>query len=1158
MKKLLLLIFGIISITAIRAQDYRLVLPKDSFATNSLTVNFSWSKVDSATDYELQVATDNLFNSGSIVYNPFQSPATTGQYTFASHGQTYFWRVRAWQGANAMPWSYYRSFSLFTPTQINGLAMWFDAAQNVVASGGAVSQWTDLSTSPVVATQSNASQKPTLVSNVAQLCGKPVIYFTGNGGISTAQNLAFPVVNVTDFTSLMVREYVNLSAPIQYVVGGLTQGLFAEADFYSAGFGSFITTATDHMYASVASASLPGYGIYTTQNSHVFRNGVEALHGPPPAGGDISVASLALQTIGCRTNGGFPHSYKGGIAEMLLYNSQLSNEDRQLAEKYLRYKFAPPVNLGPDTILNKFCVSVNLNSGSCYSTYLWSTGATTASINVTALGTYWVRVTDAFGYVSSDTIRVRPLIKFNQLPSNAFLCSGDSLTWNTGYPTAGYQFTWSNGANTPAVVIHTPGTYSVAIKDAFNCTFNSAPVNVVVDPFPDYTLGNDTSFCSGNRLNFDYSAHPLNSILWSTGDTVTEPIIYSPGNYSVVAVNSNGCVAEDTIHVGISGYAPTVNFGNPVLCATDSVQLIDSTLPPSGNSIVWWRWDFGNNDTTTEQNPVHVFSMNGTQTVSLTAVTDSGCVNSITKTLNVYLKPTADFQSKVACAMAETQFLDLSNAAMPAILTKWKWYFANTDSSILKNPKYAFAAPGKFPVVLKVTTNEGCSSYAHDSIEVFAPLLAGLTAQNVCYGDSVTFTDATPSLSVVSWLWNAGDNYFTTKKTFKHKYAAPGNYNVTLQVQNAIGCIDSTSQTITIYKQPMAAFTGSVSCEDQNYTPADQSVLFETNNTWKWNIAGVGFNGQTPQYYFADTGYYPVQLKVTSQSGCKDSVTHTVYVAPVPKAQFSFLPQYGDAPLTATFTNQSLNANSYLWYFGDGSNDLTANPSHVYLSNDTFQITLYATNNYGCTDSTHKSIVVVVTDLDIAIDGIITNVSPQSDGTALVSVSAIVSNVGTRLITDAKLYATIGSGGVISEDWHGLLHAGQGMNYTFTANFVVAAEKANSYVCVEAKSVNNGEQELSVENNRECVSVNGALQIIGPAPNPARSNATLGLILPKPGTVTVDMVDLLGRVAVPQQVLNLPSGRADYAIPVNTLRAGEYFIRIQYNDDKLLKKIVVH
>ena len=147
---------------ATQAQNYRLVNPKDNFVSSTDTINFKWSVADSALTYDLQVAADADFLT--IVY-AVNATASTGAQKILTTGFTYFWRIRSNTANGAQAWSYYRSFSIFNPTQLSGLVMWFDAAKNVTQAGGNISQWGNLSASGLTATQSNASQKPTLVSN---------------------------------------------------------------------------------------------------------------------------------------------------------------------------------------------------------------------------------------------------------------------------------------------------------------------------------------------------------------------------------------------------------------------------------------------------------------------------------------------------------------------------------------------------------------------------------------------------------------------------------------------------------------------------------------------------------------------------------------------------------------------------------------------------------------------------------------------------------------------------------------------------------------------------------------------------------------------------------------------------------------------------------
>ncbi|HRG88119.1 MAG TPA: PKD domain-containing protein [Chitinophagales bacterium] len=1174
MKKALLftLLIGVASL--LKAQEYRLVWPKNNYVADTNYIVFQWSVVDGALTYDLQIDDDPQFGSPFLVALP--TNATSQPYTL-SYGLRYYWRVRVNTSQGAQAWSYAYEFDVFEPSQLAGLKLWYEASRNIdvnsAPGAGPVNTWTDRSGSILATTASSST--PALQENIVELKGKSILNFSG--GVANPPYMTFsPSVGLdasasgSGYTFLSVRNYVtNPGTYLQYLLGGSggeSNGFISDASYYvgAAGWGAYTTVGGwNGIFATPASQLTGTYSIYTVQPDKLFRNCIQRPSGSTSVDGAKPNANstFSLNAIGRHNSGAGPYlSFKGNLAEMILYDNKLDSANRYLAEQYLRFKYANPTNLGPDKIFPSFCVLDTLRAGPGYFTsYLWSTGATTASIIVTSVGKYWVEATDIFGFKTYDTINIRPQIFFNQLPATAQFCAGDSLVWNTGYPANGFTFAWSNGENTPAISIKNSGTYQVTITDNANsnCQLTSTGVSVVVDTFPNYTLGADTSFCAGNRLNFIY-ADSLQSILWSNGDTTRETVISTAGNYSVTAVNANGCVAEDEIYVSIKGIAPDVNFSNSIICATDTISFIDLTLPPNGVPLQSWVWDFGDGNTDTLPNTTHVYAGPGTYTVVLTVTTDSGCVNTLSKTLTGYLKPEANFISKVSCAEAETKFTDLSTTTLPAQVQLRKWYFGTLDSSILQDPVYSFNQQGKYLVTLRVTNTDGCVSIASDSIEVFAPFDADIEFDKLCFGDSVVFTDKTPSYSIVKWVWNTGDNYFNTNKTFKHKYTAPGNYPVSLQVENAIGCIDVVRDTVTVYPAPIAAFDDGITCVERLYTPVNRSTVTEQNNTWKWTIAGSNYAGIAPQHFFADTGLYGVSLLITSENGCKDTATGAVKVSPNPTADFVFSPLYGDAPLLATFTNQSRNASSYVWNFGDGVTDNAVNPTHTYTTNDTFDIKLVAINSAGCSDSAMKNIVAIITDLDISVDRVFVTKAPMNDGTVLVNVTADLSNQGTRLITNTRLYATIGSGGIMSEQLDTLIQPGAGFRYTFKAKFVVAVENASTYVCVEATSVNNGETETRLDNNDECTSLNDVIQIIGPTPNPARGSATLGIVLSRQGKVTVEIFNVLGQPVLDMTELDLPVGRSTYDLPVKLLRAGEYFIRIKNNDEKLIRKMIVH
>ena len=107
-------------------------------------------------------------------------------------------------------------------------------------------------------------------------------------------------------------------------------------------------------------------------------------------------------------------------------------------------------------------------------TYLWSTGATTASIANLAPGTYNVTVTDANNCTKtgSTTIAAYPLMNLVVTATNTS-CNGTTngtATANVTNGTAPLSFLWSNGGTTSTISSLPPGTYSVTVTDGNGCT----------------------------------------------------------------------------------------------------------------------------------------------------------------------------------------------------------------------------------------------------------------------------------------------------------------------------------------------------------------------------------------------------------------------------------------------------------------------------------------------------------------------------------------------------------------------------------------------------------------------------------------------------------------------------------------------------------------
>lgn len=1132
-----------------------LTSPLNNTSSISSQVDFQWDPAVNASKYSLVVSTDSLFSNASVysnIYNDHYPVILAGN-------QTYFWKVRSFNICNDSAESAVRKFSIFNPSNISSLSLWLRADSGITLTGGSISQWDDGSGNNNNAVQnSDPSFRPQLVAHVPELNDYPVVRFDGVDDFLSGSVLSG--LDTSSISVFIISKGINTSmvnAKYLFAIGDLSHGFI----LYQGNANELIYRNDGNNLSTTIALPNAGYPHTLIEVIKVYFSTVGFYKNATPVySNNTALYTRPFTTDAYHIGDGNGQFWNGEMAELIVYKSALTTTQRNAVENYLFNKYAPPVNLGSDIHQPYSLCPITLDASDRFVSYVWSTGETTPQIQARKSGTFWVQTTDVFNRVSADTIQVFiPYLGVS--PRDTVVCLYSPLSIAPVLTSSPYTFEWNTLETSPSISVTSSGDYVCTISDTSACAFISDTIHVVIDSFAlQSLLPADTTLCAGNPIMLDTAGHSITGISWSNGPTTPAVSFNTTGDYIATATDNHLCVNRDTIQINISWIAPNTNFTSTVVCFGDTTQLSDVSAPASPDNITTWNWDFGDGNSSSLPSPSHYYNSPGDYNVTLSIVTDSGCTGIKTKVVTSSVPPIPAFTyPNIICAGVPTTLLDNSIFLFGDSITNWIWTFNGTDTLSAKNPIYEFPGVGSYQVKLKAVSKSGCSDTITQKIDVFPSLVANFNAANVCIGDSTIFTDATSSYSVVSWQWDFGDlTFFSTKQNPKHKYSVPGSYNVSLRIENAIGCVDYESKNINIVTKPTATFGDLVTCVSDYYTPLDSSVVNnDTIATWNWTIAGANYTNQTPVHFFADTGLYAVHLKVTTLNGCTDSITKMVKVKPHPTALFSFAPLYGEAPVDIAFINQSRGASSYLWNFGDSETSTDEMPLHTYTQNGSYQIHLAAYSTEGCEDTASKIFVVKLTDLDLAVTEVSVIQAQQTDGSYLIGAKAKIANLGTRTITQAKFYITIGSGGIISEEWNGILYSGQIMDTIFGAQFVVAPENANSYICVEAVSVNHGETEIRVDNNSQCSAISQHIQLIGPSPNPVAGASYLGLILPKSGSVIIDIADLAGQYVVKGLSLNLPKGRSDYSLPVDKMRAAEYFIRVYYNDEKLTRKFVV-
>ena len=473
-------------------------------------------------------------------------------------------------------------------------------------------------------------------------------------------------------------------------------------------------------------------------------------------------------------------------------------------------------------------------------TYAWSTGANTASINVTPSTTtnYIVTGQTSAGCQSSITVTVSVTSNpVANVTGNLVICNGQSTTLTAS---GGANFSWNTGQTTQSITVSpsTTTNYQVTVSTG-NCTA-STQVTVTVNPLPNIvTIVPNGSLCQGTTATVSASAgNPPNNFnyLWDNGSTTTSATkLLGPSNevFAVTVTNNQtGCVNTAQANVLVTP-APSASIGgNASICRFEITTL--SVLTSASSPVYAWS---------TGQTTFGItISPNSTTNYSLT-VTDgtTGCSAQASRTVTVTPAP------GVVIATASTNVcsgtvvsLEANSAACGGGGCQYLWENGQTTQTVTA----LMSSPSVFRVTL--TAGNNCTDSASTSIGVLpAPTLQiQRTSLDSCVGFPVNFTSTifggTPPYT---YFWStsiAGGS----GSNFSFSPSVAGSYPVSLTITDANGCQRSAQQTVVLTSCTPAQLivspgpsSGSAYCEGRqvsiflNTPPSGATYLWNTGQT---------------------------------------------------------------------------------------------------------------------------------------------------------------------------------------------------------------------------------------------------------------------------------------------------------------------------------------
>ncbi|MEI7856202.1 MAG: PKD domain-containing protein [Methanomicrobiales archaeon] len=547
-------------------------------------------------------------------------------------------------------------------------------------------------------------------------------------------------------------------------------------------------------------------------------------------------------------------------------------------------------------------------------TWQWDFGDGKSSSEKDPVHTYWtagvynVILTVSNEYGSSDLRKdsfitvVGPLTsKFSPNPSFGKAPLLVKFTDRSiGTPTS-WKWDFGDGATSteqnPVHTFTTGGAFDVKLEIARGAETATSTqiVNIGGVPVADF-IGAPTSVNVGETIAFtDKSSNSPNQWAWDFGDTktlTTQNPSYAyqlKGIYTVslTATNDNGKDTETKVSYINVGMGPQADFR--VVIAPFELNKVPMTVTfvdQSARLPTSWVWTFGDGQTSAEQNPVHIYTKEGSYNVGLTVRNNFGADTKVmTGIVTVGKGPAVDFTAdKTTVGVGRlVSFTDLSGNSP----TTWVWEFGDGSVGMGSKPDHVYQKTGVYDVTLTASNPAVSNSRTKNQyITVLNIPRADFTADKTRGGApmNVLFMDQSIGEPTV-WNWDFGDGAKSTEKNPNHIYTSLGSYTVSLTVSNVNGQ-DTTSKAgfIVTTLAPVANFK-----VDQRIGKAPFIVQFKdlsTNNPTKWSWTfgdGTTSSEQNPRHIYPQEGAYDVRLTASNDFGSDTAYktgTETVTIVP--------------------------------------------------------------------------------------------------------------------------------------------------------------------------------------------------------------------------------------------------------------------------------------
>lgn|GEM_PF-4010571 len=571
-------------------------------------------------------------------------------------------------------------------------------------------------------------------------------------------------------------------------------------------------------------------------------------------------------------------------------------------------------DLGEGTTLNDQATASTTYATGTYTVSL--TATTAGGCNATYSKVIDVKGTPVVDITIPDVCENSPVVITNNTVASIF-------DWDFADGTS------ATGA-APSKSFDTPGVKNIAVTATEGgCAATlTIPVNVYAQPALEFgseviTCGSSIVLDAANSGSTYRWYDPANAaVTLATAQTYS---ISSDQQIGVEITNANGCTLTQETSVKLNTViAPTLGADRSVC---DEVNLYPGYFP--GGTYSW---------TTGESTPSIDVNTSGDYGVTITD--QNGCTGSASVNIQVNETPVITNWANIN-SVCDGQSTTLSPTS--SVAADYLWSTGSTATSI------QVSSPGNYSVTI---TNVNCSVVKTTEISLKETPVAAFNANSICAGDVVSFlnTSTYGGADAVGYLWDFGDNTFSSGANPSKRYNDPSTIAVTLKAQSEAGCFSEVTHDVNVKHMPVALFDVAATCTGNatNFTNTSTYTGASTV-TYHWDSgSGDSYDGLNPPFVYSLAGSYTASLQVVSADGCSDTYLQQVDIGATPDLT-GWLTDISSC--NSSVTLDASNAGStYLW------SDNSTNQTLTVTSSGTYEVTITSPDNCPVTASADVTI----------------------------------------------------------------------------------------------------------------------------------------------------------------------------------------------------------